>query len=153
MRMTRAVRISIAALTIWSGLAAAQNRDPQKKLQKEVASKTASFGTITKADEAYQKARDAHDLTGAQKVVGQTGSFKGIVTKLFEERDGDLVILDFDTNYRSALTAILRNSDFPKFPDMRSLEGKEVVVTGKFTEYQGRAQVEITEPGQIKLVN
>jgi hypothetical protein len=83
--------------------------------------------------------------------VGQTGSFKGTVTILFEERDGDLAILDFDKNYRTAMTAIVRNADF-LFPDMKTLEGKEIIVSGKFTDYQGRAQIELTDPGQIKLV-
>src|SRR5215831_4955707 len=76
------------------------------------------------------KRRDAHDLDGAHKVLGQPGAFKGTVTQIFEERDGDLLILDFDKNYRMAMTAILRNADFPKFPDMRMLQDKELVVSG-----------------------
>jgi hypothetical protein len=84
--------------------------------------------------------------------VGKTSSFKGTVSKLFEERDGDLVVLDFDPNYKTALTAVLKNADFSKFPDMSTLVGKEVIVSGKFVDYQGRAQVELTDPGQIKLV-
>ena len=91
-------------------------------------------------------------LDGAHQALGQTGSFRGTVTQLFEERDGDLVILDFDKNYRTALTAIVRNADFPKFPDLKALEGKEIVVSGKFTDYQGRVQIEVTDPGQIKIV-
>jgi hypothetical protein len=74
------------------------------------------------------------------------------IRQIFEERDGDLLILDFDKNYRTAMTAILRNADFPKFPGMRTLESKEILVAGKFTEYQGRAQIELSDPGQIKLV-
>jgi hypothetical protein len=152
MRIAKQTILFIALLTVSGVIGTAQDRDVQKKLQKEVASKTAAFEMIAKSDEAYQKARDAHDLDGAHKVLGQSGSFKGTVTQLFEERDGDLVILDFDKNYRTALTAIVRNADFPKFPELKALEGKEIVVSGKFTDYQGRAQIELTDPAQIKLV-
>jgi hypothetical protein len=150
--MTRPTILCIALFIVCGAIGTAQDRDVQKKLQREVASKTATFAIISRADDAYQQARDAHDLDGAHRALGQAGAFKGTVTQLFEERDGDLVILDFDKNYRTALTAIVRNTDFPKFPDLKALEGKEIVVSGKFTDYQGRAQIELTEPTQIKLV-
>jgi hypothetical protein len=152
MKIARPLTLFIAFFVVFIAIGAAQDRDPQKKMQKEVASKTVTFATVAKTDAAYQDARDAHDLDGAHKALGQTGSFKGTVTQLFEERDGDLVILDFDKNYRTALTAIVRNADFSKFPVLKALEGTEIVVSGKFTDYQGRAQIELTDPGQIKLV-
>jgi len=129
-----------------------QDRDPMKPLQHAVASKTATFAMVDKADPSYMNALDAHDLAGALKLVGKEGAFKGTVSKLFEERDGDLAILDFDPNYRTALTAVLKNASFSKFPDMKTLEGKEIVVSGKFTDYRGKAQIELTDPTQIKLV-
>ncbi|MEP6706644.1 MAG: hypothetical protein ABJC05_03950 [Pyrinomonadaceae bacterium] len=131
---------------------ALQDRDPLKPLQHVVASKTARFGTLDKDDAAYKNALDAHDLAGALKLVGKEGSFKGTVSKFFEERDGDLIVFDFDPNYRIALTAVLRNADFPKFPDVKTLEGKEVVLSGKFVDYHGKAQIELTDPKQIKVV-
>jgi hypothetical protein len=152
MRIAKAAIVFVGLLVAYSAIGAAQNRDVQKKLQREVASKTATFGRISKSDHVYQKARDAHDLDGAHKFLGQPGAFKGTVTQIFEERDGDLLILDFDKNYRTAMTAILRNADFSKFPDMQMLQDKELVISGKFTEYQGRAQVELSDPAQIKLV-
>lgn len=129
-----------------------QERDTMKPLQHVVASKTARFGTVDKDDPSYKNALDAHDLAGALKLVGKEAGFKGTVSKLYEERDGDIAILDFDPNYRTALVAVLRNASFPKFPDMKSLEGKEIVVSGKFVDYRGNAQIELTDPAQIKLV-
>jgi hypothetical protein len=35
---------------------------------------------------------------------------------------------------------------------MKSLTNREVVVNGKFVNYQGRAEIVLTEPEQIKLV-
>lgn len=130
-----------------------QDRDPMKPLQNVVASKTAKFGTVTKDDPSYKNALDAHDLAAAMKLVGSEGSFRGRVDKLYEERDGDMVVFDFDPAYRTALTAVLRNQDFPKFPVVRELKGKEIVVSGKFVDYHGKAQIELTDPKQIKLVN
>ena len=129
-----------------------QDRDAQKPLQGAVASKTAKFATVSKTDLLYTNALDAHDLAGAKKLVGQIGSFKGTVSKLFEERDGDLVVLDFDPNYRTALTAVLKNPDFPKFPDIHQLDGKEIVVSGKFVDFHGTAQIVLTDPDQVKIV-
>jgi len=129
-----------------------QDRDPMKPLQRVVASKTAKFGAVDKDDAAYKNALDAHDLAGALKLVGKDGAFKGSVSKLYEERDGDMVVFDFDPNYRTALTAVLKNPDFPKFPDVKTREGKEIVVSGKFVDYHGKAQIEVTDPAQVKLV-
>jgi len=129
-----------------------QDRDAQKPLQGAVASKTAKFATVSKTDPFYTNALDAHDLAGAKKLIGQTGSFKGTVSKLFEERDGDMVVLDFDPNYRTALTAVLKNPDFPKFPDIHLLDGKEIVVSGKFVDFHGAAQIVLIDPDQVKIV-
>jgi hypothetical protein len=130
----------------------AQVHDSQKPLQHSVASKTAKFRSVSKTDEIYASAIDAHDLAGAYKKVGQTGAFKGTVSKIFEERDGDLMILNFDPDYKTALTAVLKNPEFPKFPDMKALEGKEIVVSGSFVDYHGKAEILLADPEQIKVV-
>lgn len=129
-----------------------QDKDPQKQLQPAVASKTAKFATVGKTDPLYKNALDAHDLVKALKMVGDTGAFKGTVSKLFEERDGDIVVFDFDPNFRTALTAVLKNPDFPKFPDVKTLVGKEIIISGKFIDFHGKAQIVLTDPEQIKLV-
>jgi hypothetical protein len=122
----------LAAITVSARSRGWQDRDLPRPSQQAVASKTAVFGSASKTAEIYASAIDAHDLAGAYKKVGQKGAFKGIVSKIFEARDGDLVILDFDPQYKTALTAVLKNSDFAKFPDVKTLEGKEVIVSGSF---------------------
>src|SRR5712664_505106 len=144
--------LSVAAVRANRSAIPFQDRDPMKPLQHVVASKTAKFGTVDKDDAAYKNALDAHNLAAAQKLVGKKGSFRGTVSKFFEERDGDLIVFDFDPNFRTALTTVLRNADFPKFPDVKALDGKEIVVSGKFVDYHGKAQIELTDPKQIKIV-
>jgi hypothetical protein len=124
----------------------------EQQSQPEVASKTAKFATVEKTGALYKGALDAHDLEGALKLVEKDGAFRGTVAKAFAQRDGSLVILDFDPNFRTALTAVVRSADYAKFPNLRDLEGKEIVVTGKFTDFHGKAQIVLTDPAQIKLV-
>jgi len=42
--------------------------------------------------------------------------------------------------------------NWKNFPDLKALEGKEIVVSGKFVDYHGKAQIELTDPKQIKIV-
>src|SRR5262249_20711499 len=108
--------------------------------------------TIDKNDPVYKNALDAHDLAGTFKLVGQEGGFKGTVDQIYEERDGDILILDFDPNYKTAVTAILKNLNFPKFPVVRDLKGKEIVVVRKWIDFQCKAEIELTDPKQIKIM-
>jgi hypothetical protein len=110
------------------------------------------FESVSKSGNVWQKALESHDLGTAAKLIGHAGSFKGTVSKVYESRDGDIVILDFDSNYLTALTAVLKKPDTSKFPDIRTLEGRDIVVSGMFVAYQGKAEIALTTPDQIKLV-
>jgi hypothetical protein len=131
---------------------AAEVRVPARKTQSEAASKTATFENISSTAEAYKTALDAHALAEALKQIDKDGAFKGTVTGIFEPRSGGLAIMNFDKNYRTALTALLKGGDFEKFPDLKHLVGKEALVTGKFISFQGRAEIVLTNTAQIKLV-
>jgi hypothetical protein len=120
--------------------------------QKSAASKTATFATVAKADALYKRAIDAHDKLSAGKMSGKDGAFKGKVTKLFSPRGGNILILNFDDDYKTALTAVLKKDNFSKFPDLSHLEGKEIVVSGKFTEFKGSPQIELIDLKQIAVV-
>ena len=127
---------------------------PEKPLpsQSESASKSAKFATVKAADSALKDAVPAKDLAGAKKLVGKPGKFVGVVAKVYSPQTNGIVILNFDKNYRTALTAVLRPTDFAKFPDMKSLEGKKVLVSGKFVAYKEQVEIELTDPAQIKIV-
>jgi hypothetical protein len=120
--------------------------------QKAIASKSAKFETVAKSDKAYTGAIDAHDLSAAGKMVGHSGAFKGKVAKLFTPRGGSVAIINFDSDYKSALTAVVKKSDFSKFPELSQLDGKEVVVSGEFSEYKGSTQILLSDPKQVAIV-
>ena len=133
----------------------AQDEKPKPepaKAQASVASKTAKFATVKASDEAVTKALKASELAGAKKLVGKDGAFEGTVVKVFSPSSNGLVILNFDKNYRNALTAVLRVKNYGDFPDMQTLKGKHVLITGKFEDYKGSTEIQLTKPDQVKLI-
>ena len=121
-----------------------------RKHQSDVASATAEFGTVAATDDVYKNALDAHALADALKMVDKEGAFKGKVTKVFEPRG--LAILNFDENYKSAMTAVVHGTNFTNFPALTNLVGKDVLVTGKFINYHEAAEIVVDKPEQIKVV-
>lgn len=120
--------------------------------QADIASKTAKFGLMSKTNELYAAALDAHALDAALKQADKEGAFKGKVAAIYEPRSGAMAILNFDEKYRTALTALLKKENFAKFPALTNLLNKEVLVTGTFTNFQGRAEIILTNAAQVKLV-
>ncbi len=127
----------------------ADAKPPAREKQGDVASATATFGKIAKTDDAYKSALDAHALDDALKMVDKDGAFKGTVAKVFEPRG--LAIVEFDNDYKTALTAIVRGTNFSNFPALTNLIGKEVLVTGKFIKYRDAAEMVLDKPDQVKL--
>jgi hypothetical protein len=127
----------------------ADAKPPARQKQADVASATATFGKVAKTDDAYKSALDAHALDDALKLVGNDGAFKGTAAKVFEPRG--LAIVEFDANYKTALTAIVRGTNFSSFPVLTNLIGKDVLVTGKFIKYREAAEIVLEKPDQIKL--
>ncbi|MCX6367853.1 MAG: hypothetical protein NTX57_14280 [Armatimonadetes bacterium] len=125
--------------------------DPAKP-QASVASKTAKFDTVKRGDGSVKTALKATDLAGAKKLVGKDGAFEGVVVKVFSPRSNGLVILNFDKNYRNALTAVLRVKNYASFPDMQTLKGKHVLITGTFVDYKGSTEIQLTKSEQVKLI-
>lgn len=119
--------------------------------QPSVAAK-GSFGDVTANASEVARSIDAKDLAGAGKRVGKPGAFQGTVSKVYSPRGHNIVILDFDPNYRSALTAVIKPEDYAKFPSTETLTGKHVVVSGRFIDYDGHPEIVLTNPSQIKLI-
>lgn len=125
---------------------------PAGKAQNEMASKTARFGTVAKKSADYRNARDAKDLADAKKRLGQRAAFRGTVAQVFSPKGHSVVLLNFAKDYQAALTAAVRKEQFGRFPDLNSLKGKDVVVTGPVVDYKGRPELELTSPEQVRLV-
>jgi hypothetical protein len=63
--------------------------------------------------------------------------------------------LNFDHNWKEYFTAVIFASDWPKFPSNpdKYYMGKKVQVSGTIKEYQGKPEVILKNPKQIKVVN
>jgi DNA/RNA endonuclease YhcR with UshA esterase domain len=85
-------------------------------------------------------------------MVDQMVTFTGTVTQAFSPDTHAMVILDFDKNYRTTLTALIKPENYSKFPDLQTLVGKQLLVTGKSGNYHGRSHVEVTDSSQIKIL-
>lgn len=110
------------------------------------------FGTISASSPAVKQALAATDLATAGKLVGKPGAFVGTVSQVYSPRTHDIAILDFAANYRSALTAVVKPANYSKLPSLQALVGKRVLVTGRFSSFEGRPQIEIASPTQVQIV-
>jgi hypothetical protein len=120
--------------------------------QAAVAAKQVTFGILTAEDAKVKSAVKADDLTAARPLIGKSGSFQGTVVRVYSPTSNSVVLLDFAREYRTAVTAVVRSADFARFPDLTSVKGKRVLVTGKVSEFKGQPQVELVRPDDLKLV-
>jgi hypothetical protein len=112
-----------------------------------------ALSTVAASSPAVKNALAATDLAGAQKMIGKTGAFQGTVTKVYSPSDHDLLILDFAKNYKEALTGFVGKSDMAQFTGLAAMvEGKRVLISGKFIAYHGNPEIVLTSPTQIVLV-
>lgn len=122
------------------------------KSQAESAAKSVAFVTVSETDKSVTGAVRATDLEGIKRLTGKPGTVTGTVTEVFAPKSNNMVILNFAADYHTAMTAVVRQRSFSAFPALSSLEGKKVVITGTVADYQGRPEIELTGPSQIKLL-
>jgi hypothetical protein len=113
---------------------------------------TAGFRMVAADAPEVQRAIPASDLEGARAHVGQTGAITGTVTRVFTSRSGGIRILNFAADYRQAASVVISRPHLDTFPDLKALEGRQVVVSGPFIAYEGRPEVEVAHPSQILLI-
>lgn len=123
-----------------------------KKPQTAVASKTATFGAIKTTDPAVKKALVATDLAAVTKQIGKSATIQGTVAELFTPKSNSIVVLNFAKEYWTAATVVVPAKNFGKLPNLQTLKGKKVLVTGRVVEYKEKPQIEVSEPGQIKII-
>jgi DNA/RNA endonuclease YhcR with UshA esterase domain len=91
---------------------------------------------------------DFHD---AAPRAGETGCVSGRVVRVFASRGGN-TFLDFCEDYRDCpFTSVIFSSDKNKFGDLASLAGRQIEIRGPITVYQGRPEIIIRDPEQIRL--
>ena len=90
------------------------------------------------------------DIRNAASVVGRNGCITGLVVRVYTARTGN-TFLDFCQDYRTCpFTSVVFASDQGKFGNLQSLQGKRVEIRGDVVPYQGRAEIIIHDPAQVR---
>ena len=88
----------------------------------------------------------------ASKWIGKQVIVTGVVAQVSVRPS--LIFLNFDQAYPSnRFTAIVRNKNTNDFESLSALRGKAVSVQGKITDYNGKAEMELTRKSQLKLLS
>lgn len=127
-------------------------RKPRPAAQAAAASRTVTFAAVAGSDPAVKTATDATALEAIRKLMDTDGVIIGTVTDVFLPRSNNLVLLNFADDHRKAISIAVKSRNFGKFPDIRKLSGKRVLVTGRITEYRNNPQIEISKPEQLRIV-
>ncbi len=92
------------------------------------------------------------DVAKAEALVGKPAIFKGTVTNAYSPDNHGIVILDFDPDYHHTITAIAKPENYKKLPNLRALDNKTVFITGIFSDYHGKPQIELKSASQIEII-
>ena len=100
------------------------------------AAATVSIGTISYTD--------APDHIGAQ------ASVTGTLVDAYTSSSGT-VFLDFCKNYKSCpFSGVIFADDAKKFTTLNALAGKTITLTGMISSYNGEAEIQLSDPSQLK---
>lgn len=124
---------------------------PAKELQMSLARKV-PFETIASNDPHVKDALQATDLDKAKSLLNQKDAFVGKVADVGSTVGNSRVVIEFSLVRQTTLRAIVKTANFSKFPNLGELIGKKVLVSGVFTPHKERAEIELTEPEQLKIV-
>jgi DNA/RNA endonuclease YhcR with UshA esterase domain len=88
----------------------------------------------------------------AQAHVGQTATVEGIVSEVHHATSGRATFIDMGGRYpNNVFTAVIFADDAPKFPDVDSLQGKTIDITGTIKLYNKRPEIILNDAEQIKI--
>jgi len=90
-------------------------------------------------------------FTEAPNYIGKTVCITGKVDHVYTSRKGT-IFLNFCPDYKTCpFNAVIFVSDASKFPSPDQYTGKNVEITGFITAYQGRAEIVLKSPAQIRI--
>lgn len=95
-------------------------------------------------------ARSCIDISQAGAHTGENVCVSGRVLRVFTSRSQN-TFLDFCPDYRDcAFTSVIFAPDRSKFGDLSALTGRQIEIRGTIVPYQGRPEIVIHDPGQIR---
>ncbi len=89
------------------------------------------------------------DYTEALAHVGEYASVRGTLVKAHTSKTGT-VFLDFCTNYKTCpFSGVIFADDAKAFGNLSRYNGTTVILTGKISSYQGKAEIILSDPNQL----
>jgi bisphosphoglycerate-independent phosphoglycerate mutase (AlkP superfamily) len=146
------VALGIATLLPIATGFAQDTQDAAKPAQSAVAVKDKKFAVVKPEADVVKKAIHASDLLAFKDKTGKEITITGKVYSVFAPKSHSIVLLNFATNYKDAITVAIKAKDFANFPDLRKLKDKQVVVTGKCIDYKGQPELEISLLKQLQVI-
>lgn len=124
--------------------------------QSEVASNK-HWNTISSSDARLSTAIAATDVASGRSLLGQRGAMQGTVTSIHIPSSNSITIVRFGRQRNDALMAVVRPTDYTKFPPLSGLEGQKVLIEGLFEIYHNRhdedlIEVVLNDPSQVSIV-
>ena len=86
-----------------------------------MAGKTVRIDIIAASDPKVKAAVVATDQAGATKAAGKAGAFFGTVANIYASKGNRVTKLNFDLDYKKAMTAVVFASSYSKLPDLKIL--------------------------------
>ncbi|HUE10468.1 MAG TPA: OB-fold nucleic acid binding domain-containing protein [Steroidobacteraceae bacterium] len=87
----------------------------------------------------------------APQHLGQTVTVEGTVSEVHTDARSGITFINMGGRYPDqAFTGVIFADDAGKFPNLDSLTGKVVGITGRVQSYKGRLEIIITDPAQLK---
>ena len=91
------------------------------------------------------------NFTQAPENIGKVVCVTGKVDHVYTSDKGT-VFINFCSDYKNCpFGAVIFDSSVSKFPNPQQYTGKIVEITGFITAYQGRAEIVLDSPDQIKI--
>jgi DNA/RNA endonuclease YhcR with UshA esterase domain len=89
----------------------------------------------------------------APQHIGQVATVEGVVAEIHRAQSGKAIFIDIGGRYpNNTFVAVIFKDDISKFSSVDSLAGKTIDVTGQIKEYQGRPEIILNDPSQIKII-
>lgn len=92
-------------------------------------------------------------MRDAARHTGENTCVEARVLRVFTSRSGS-TFFDFCADYHHCpFSSVIFATDRSRFGNLGSLEGREVEISGEITTYNGRAEIIIRDPKQIRVAN
>lgn len=97
---------------------------------------------------------EASNVGEIQRYKNCEAIVSGVVYNTYTPKSGKVIYLNLgNSNYKKAFTVVIFAQDIKKFADTPlNLKGKSIEVHGSIGDYQGKPQMIINSPNQIKVL-